>query len=39
MESKKAELESLVPNARIVMAHGRMSKYELEDVMNAFING
>lgn len=39
MESKKKELEELVPGVKIVMAHGKMSKYELEDVMNKFING
>lgn len=38
MESKKAELQSLVPEARIISGHGRMTKNELEDVMYKFMN-
>ena len=37
MEQKKAELEKLVPKARIICAHGRMNKIELENVMMKFI--
>ena len=38
IEAKLHELESLVPEARIVYAHGQLNKAELEDRMNAFIN-
>ena len=38
MESKKAELQALVPEARIISGHGRMTKNELEDVMYKFMN-
>ena len=38
IESKMIEIEKLVPNARIVIAHGRLSKLELEDRMLKFIN-
>ena len=38
MELKKLELERLIPDAKITYAHGQMSKTELEDVMNSFIN-
>ncbi|MDO4963100.1 MAG: transcription-repair coupling factor [bacterium] len=38
MEEKKLLIESLVPEARIVTAHGRMNKDELEEVMNKFMN-
>ncbi len=38
IEAKLHELESLVPEARIVYAHGQLNKVELEDRMNAFIN-
>ena len=31
-------LHNLVPEARITIAHGQMSKRELEDVMEAFVN-
>ena len=37
IESKKAELQKLVPEARIVIAHGRMNKSQMEDVMQDFI--
>ncbi len=37
MESKVIELSKLVPDARIVFAHGRMSKDELEDIMFKFV--
>lgn len=39
MENKKQELSNLVPGVKIVTAHGKMSKYELENVMTSFING
>ena len=38
MEAKLSELQSLVPEARIVLAHGKMSKNELESKMFSFIN-
>ena len=38
IESKKAELHRLVPEARIVIAHGRMNKSQMEDVMQDFID-
>lgn len=38
MESKKAELQALVPEARIISGHGRMTKNQLEDVMYKFMN-
>jgi transcription-repair coupling factor (mfd) len=37
MESKAREINSLVPEAKIVCAHGRMDKKELEDVMIRFM--
>ena len=36
LDSKRIELEELVPDARIGIAHGKMSKTELEDVMQDF---
>ena len=38
IEEKKDELQKLVPEAKIRIAHGRMDKDELEDTMNSFIN-
>jgi len=38
IDSKKEELEKLVPSARIVVAHGQLSKIELENRMIKFIN-
>ena len=38
IESKKAELEKLIPEAKIVTAHGQMSKEELENRMIDFID-
>ena len=38
MEAKYVEISKLVPEARIVMAHGQMSKAELESKMFSFIN-
>ena len=32
------KIKSLVPDARIVKAHGRMNKDELESIMDAFVN-
>ena len=31
-------ISSLVPDARVVFAHGKMNKNELEDKMNSFVN-
>lgn len=38
IESKKYELEKLLPDARIVVAHGQMNKDTLENRMIEFIN-
>ena len=38
IEEKKYELEKLLPDARIVIAHGQMSKEEIETRMIDFIN-
>ena len=38
MDNKYNEIKSLVPNANIVCAHGRMEKNELEDIMYKFTN-
>ncbi len=38
IEKKVSEIKALVPEARIVFAHGQMSKTELEDVMQDFID-
>ena len=38
IESKMYELQRLMPEARIVVAHGQMSKEELENKMQAFID-
>ena len=38
MELKKQEIQNLVPDAKIVCAHGRMDKNTIENVMIKFIN-
>ena len=38
IESKLNEIQKIVPTARIVIAHGRLSKTELENRMIKFIN-
>lgn len=38
MEVKKQEIQHFAPDARIAFAHGKMSKQELENIMNDFIN-
>lgn len=38
MTSKLEEIQRLVPEARIIYAHGRMDKFELEEVMMKFQN-
>lgn len=38
IEKKVSELKKLVPEARITFAHGQMSKIDLENIMNSFIN-
>lgn len=38
MQNKMFELQSLIPEAKIICAHGRMHKDELETVMYKFIN-
>ena len=39
MPMKFKTLQELVPEARIAMAHGQMPERELENVMQAFVNG
>ena len=38
MQSKLAQIKQLIPDAKIELAHGKMSKNELEDVMIRFNN-
>ena len=38
IESKKLEIQKLVPKAKIEIAHGRMDKNKLEDIMERFSN-
>ena len=38
MEEKRASLQYLVPEARIICGHGKMKKDELEEVMYKFMN-
>lgn len=38
IERKVVEIQSLVPDARIIFAHGQLNKEELEDRMISFIN-
>lgn len=38
LDSKAAEIRRLVPDARVISAHGQMGKKELEDVMIKFHN-
>ncbi len=39
MREKEREIVSLVPDAKIICAHGKMGKTELEDIMYAFTEG
>lgn len=39
IESKVREIQMLVPDARVVFAHGKMDKLNLENVMNDFVSG
>lgn len=39
MEEIEAQLKELVPDVRVITAHGQMSPSELEDRMNAFYDG
>ncbi len=38
LEQKASEIQKLIPEAKILIAHGRMNKRELEDIMYKFIN-
>lgn len=38
IEHKVSEIQELVPEARIIFAHGRMNRTEIEDRMLSFIN-
>ncbi len=39
IEDIRTKIKSLVPEARVVVAHGKMNKYELEDVVSDFVDG
>jgi transcription-repair coupling factor (superfamily II helicase) len=39
IEVMRAKLQSLVPDARIVVGHGQMNADDLEEVMTQFVNG
>ena len=39
IEAMRAKLQSLVPDARIVVGHGQMHADDLEEVMTKFVNG
>jgi transcription-repair coupling factor (superfamily II helicase) len=39
IETMRAKLQSLVPDARIVVGHGQMNSDDLEEVMTKFVNG
>ena len=39
IETMRAKLQTLVPDARIVVGHGQMDADELEEVMTKFVNG
>ena len=39
IQDKVLEIKKLVPEAKIDFAHGKMTKVELENKMNSFING
>jgi transcription-repair coupling factor (superfamily II helicase) len=37
IEEKRAQLQELVPNARILAAHGKMTEHQLKPIMTAFL--
>ena len=39
IDTMRAKLQALVPNARIVVGHGQMNSDDLEEVMTKFVNG
>jgi transcription-repair coupling factor (superfamily II helicase) len=39
IETMRAKLQSLVPQAKIVVGHGQMNSDDLEEVMTKFVNG
>ena len=39
IDIKAAEIQTLVPEARVAVAHGQMDEKQLEDIMFAFIKG
>src|SRR5260221_2029199 len=39
IETMRSKLQTLVPDARIVVGHGQMDSDELEEVMTKFVNG
>ncbi len=38
MERKKRELESIIPDAKIAIIHGQMTKIQIENIMAKFLN-
>jgi len=39
IDAKAAEVQDMVPDARVAVAHGQMDERELEDIMMSFIKG
>ena len=39
IDTMRAKLQTLVPNARVVVGHGQMHADDLEEVMTRFVNG
>jgi len=39
IDMKTAEIQALVPDAKVVAAHGQMDERQLEDIMLAFVEG
>ena len=39
MESLKNEIERILPGYKVGIAHGKLKKNEIRQVMNDFING
>lgn len=38
MDKKVDQIQKLIPESKILSAHGRMNKIEIENIMNSFIN-
>lgn len=39
IDIRASEIQSMVPDAKVAVAHGQMSERQLEDIMASFING